>query len=473
MARRYLYELLEHGITSAARDETAPDRPVTARRALTVTQAARAIRRVLEGQLVDLWVEGEISNYRPYPSGHWYFTLKDAQSQLPAVMFAGDNRRVRFKVEEGAQVLARGRVSFYESGGRAQLMVTALEPTGLGARTLALRQLAERLQAEGLFDATRKKVLPLLPRKLGVVTSLEGAALRDVLQVARRRMPRLPVVISPTRVQGEGAEQSIARALRQLDQSGLTDVIILGRGGGSVEDLEVFSSEVVVRAVAACATPVISAVGHEIDQALCDLAADLRAPTPSAAAELAVPILSELEKRLEVSRQRIRGLILGQLTTKRARLAALVSALTDPRALVRTRRQDLDLLWQRAERGMQRRLVLARTHLSRLRERQAPQHPGRRLATAGGRLEVLRLRQRAALDARLDLARAGLQQAAASLHALSPLAVLGRGYAICLHRGKPLREARAVEPGSQLEVRLARGRLQAQVQRITDDEEGF
>src|SRR3990170_5310628 len=264
-----------------------------ARRVLTVSQLTSEIRAVLESTLGEIWVEGEISNCRLWNTGHLYFTMKDGGSQIRAVMFRSAVRSLKFKPEDGLHVVARGRVSVYEPKGEYQLVCDQMEPRGLGALQLAFEQLKKRLQAEGLFDAARKRPLPALPRKIGVVTSLDGAAIRDIINVLRRRYANAHLVIRPTRVQGEGAALEIARALKAIGRVPGVDVVIVGRGGGSIEDLWAFNEEVVARAIALMPVPVISAVGHETDVTIADFVADLRAPTPSAAAEIVVKAKEE------------------------------------------------------------------------------------------------------------------------------------------------------------------------------------
>jgi len=467
--RRFVYELFERGAAAApALAPGAPALPDAERgpRPLTVSQAVRAIRLQLEQTFCDLLVEGEVSNLSRPTSGHWYFTLKDDRAQLPAVMFAGDNRRVAFALREGLAVLARGRVTYYEGGGRAQLVVSRLEPSGIGARALARRQLAERLEQEGLFDPARKRRLPRLPRCLGVVTSATGAALRDIVKVAHGRLAALPIVLAPTRVQGDGADAEIARTLRQLDTSGHCDVIIVGRGGGSTEDLEAFSSEVVVRAVAACATPVISAVGHEVDVALCDLAADARAATPSAAAELAVPELAAITAALWQPVQRAVLLLRRRLAQARLRLAASSRALTDPRMLLLVRRQDLDRRSVQLQRLASGRVEGERQRLAALTERLRRASPAPRAARARAALDRAALRQLAALQRLLRAAAGRLQTAAAELDALSPLAVLGRGYAICTRGEHVVKDAQALRVDDDIGVRLERGAVLAVVRQV-------
>src|SRR5512140_379563 len=258
------------------------------RRVLTVSQLTSAVRELLEAEFPEIWVEGEISNGRIWNTGHFYFTLKDSTAQVKAVMFRSAIRYLRFKPEDGLHVVARGRVSVYDPKGEYQLVCEHPAPHGLGALQLAFDQLKKRLQAEGLFDAARKRPLPALPAKIGIVTSLDGAAVRDIIKVLRRRYPNAHLVIRPTRVQGEGAAADIARALGAIGRVPGVDVIIVGRGGGSIEDLWAFNEEAVARAIAQAPVPVVSAVGHETDFTIADFVADVRAPTPSAGAEMVV-----------------------------------------------------------------------------------------------------------------------------------------------------------------------------------------
>src|SRR5215831_16531678 len=278
--------------------EDAPQ-PVASRRVYTVTELTVRVRDQLEEQFFEVWVEGEISNCRLWNTGHLYFTLKDSSSQLKGLMFRSTLRYLKFKPADGLRVVARGKISVYEPKGEYQLVCEHMEPQGLGALQLAFDQLKKRLQAEGLFDAARKRPLPALPRKIGVVTSLDGAAIRDIIKVLRRRYANAHVVIRPTRVQGDGAAAEIAHGLRQIVKVPHIDVVIVGRGGGSMEDLWAFNEEPVARAISISPIPVISAVGHESDVTIADLAADVRAPTPSAAAELVVARKEEFSGRID------------------------------------------------------------------------------------------------------------------------------------------------------------------------------
>jgi len=290
--------------------------PIAARRVLTVTEVTVRVRDLLEAEFVEIWVEGELSNCRVWNTGHVYFTLKDAGAQLRAVIFRSALGHVKFKPADGLRVVARGRVSVYEPKGEYQLICEHLEPHGLGALQLAFDQLKKRLQDEGLFDAGRKRLLPALPRKIGIVTSLDGAAVRDIIKVLHRRYANAHLVIRPARVQGEGSALEIARGLRAIARVPGVDVVIVGRGGGSIEDLWAFNEELVARAIIASPVPVISAVGHESDVTIADLVADLRAPTPSAAAELVVAAKDDFCSRIDrlhdrlgaAARARVQGL---------------------------------------------------------------------------------------------------------------------------------------------------------------------
>src|SRR5918993_589559 len=300
-----------------------PARP--ARRVMTVSQLNASIRSLLEGQFSDLWVEGEISNCRVWNTGHMYFTLKDGNSQVRAVMFRMALRYLRFKPTDGLRVIARGQVSCYEPKGEYQVICEHMEPHGLGALQLAFDQLKKKLQAEGLFEAARKRPLPALPRKIGIVTSLDGAAIHDIIKVLRRRHPNAHLVIRPARVQGEGSARDVARAIRALGKVSGVDVIIAGRGGGSAEDLWAFNEELVARAIVDSPVPVISAVGHESDVTIADFVADLRAPTPSAAAELVVAAKDDFCHRIDRLSHRLAAAARGAIERRRATVHALTS----------------------------------------------------------------------------------------------------------------------------------------------------
>jgi len=292
-----------------------PAVPVATRRVLSVTELTVRVRDLLEAELSEVWVEGELSNCRVWNTGHVYFTLKDGASQIRAVIFRSALRYLKFKPADGLRVVARGRVSVYEPKGEYQLVCEHLEPHGLGALQLAFDQLKKRLQDEGLFDAARKRPLPALPRKIGIVTSMDGAAIRDIIKVLRRRYANAHLVIRPARVQGEGAAAEIARGLRAIGRVPGVEVVIVGRGGGSIEDLWAFNEEIVARAIAQCPVPVISAVGHETDVTIADFVADLRAPTPSAAAEIVVAAKDDFCGRIDRLHDRLRAAARGRVQT--------------------------------------------------------------------------------------------------------------------------------------------------------------
>jgi exodeoxyribonuclease VII large subunit len=446
-------------------DGQAPE-PVR-RRIVTVTELTRELRALIESGFGDVWVEGEISNCRVWNTGHLYFTLKDGGAQIKAVMFRSAYRYLRFKPEDGLHVVARGRLGVYEPKGEYQIVCEHMEPQGLGALQLAFDQLKKKLQAEGLFDAGRKRRLPALPRKIGIVTSLDGAALRDIVKVLRRRHPNAHLVVRPTRVQGEGAADDVAKALKAIARVAGVDVIIAGRGGGSTEDLQTFNEEVVARALAASPVPVISAVGHEVDVTIADFVADLRAPTPSAAAEMVVAAKDDFCARIDRLQRRLHA---------------------GARAAVERRRTAVHLLSsRRGLAGWHARLALRGRHAAELTHelrraaRAQASRQERRFRDLRLRLEARDLRRSlAAIRARLagadsglrgaaartrDRAAARLTGAAARLDTLSPLAVLSRGYAVCwtADRTRIVRSADAVAPGERVRITLYRGELECEV----------
>lgn len=408
-----------------------------------VSELTRHIKGTLEGAFGNVWVEGEISNFRKPASGHAYFTLKDAASQLRAVMFRSALAGVALPLKDGLLVRGYGQITVYEAAGDYQILLRKLEAAGEGELMLRLEALKKRLAAEGLFAAERKRTLPVLPQHVGIVTSPTGAAIRDVLQVLERRFANLHVVLAPVRVQGAGAADEIAAAIDLLNRRGGLDVLIVGRGGGSLEDLWCFNEETVVRAIVRSAIPVISAVGHEIDWTLSDFAADVRAPTPSAAAEMVVQGKAELERRVADLRRR---LALGAKTATlgwRNRLdrAARTPGLRDPLQVVRQAQQSVDFLAVRLQKALAG----------------LPQLVRQRAATAARRME-LAARMRLAEDRR------ALQHAEAQLRMLNPKGVLARGYSLTKTRdGKILRSAGDARPGMQLETEFADGAVRSTV----------
>ncbi len=440
---------------------------------LTVSELAAEIRGALERGLGEVSVVGEISNFRPAASGHCYFTLKDDRTQLPAVLFRAAAARLRFLPADGLEVIARGRVRFYDAGGKLQLYVESLEPRGLGALRLQLERLRQKLEVEGLLDPARKRPLPKLPRAIGIVTALGGAALQDMLKTLRGRFPNLRVVVRSVRVQGIGAELEIAEGIRDLERVPEVEVLIVGRGGGSVEDLWAFNDEGVARAIAACGVPVVSAVGHEIDVTIADLVADVRAPTPTAAAELVVPRKADLVAALAERRRALETGFRRGLSTVRRMLEALRLRLRDPRrsaALARLQSRDAA---ERLVRAFARRVVEWRDAVMRFDERLRLASPKRTVEAERERLRETPARLERVLRHRLELARERLAGVSSKLSSLSPLAVLDRGYSVVWKAGEtaPLRSAAEVEPGDELRVRLARGALRARVEGREDDGE--
>ncbi|MBM3770150.1 MAG: exodeoxyribonuclease VII large subunit [Acidimicrobiia bacterium] len=450
------------------RDRAPRRRPgASSGRALTVGQLTAQIRHLLESELFEVWVEGELSNCRLWNTGHLYFTLKDSSAQIKGVIFRSSLRYLRFKPEDGLKVVARGRVSVYDPKGEYQLVCEHLEPQGLGALQLAFEQLKARLQEEGLFDPARKRPLPALPRKIGLVTSTDGAAIRDILKVLARRHSTAHIVIRPARVQGEGASVEIARGLKALGHVPGVDVIIVGRGGGSIEDLWSFNEEIVARAITLCPVPVISAVGHETDVTIADFVADLRAPTPSAAAEMVIAAKDEFRARIDRLADRLRTSAVGRLRTLGRRLQLLTSrpALAGlPSRVANRGRHVAELSHALAHTG---RLTLQsrERHVRSLERRLRACDLRQRLAHVRTRLVGVDGRGAAALTRRLHRATTQLRECAGRLESLSPLAVLGRGYAVCWNadRTRIIRAATQATPGDRVRVTLAEGELDCDV----------
>lgn len=430
-----------------------------------VAQIDREVKFLLEDAYADIWIEGEVSNSRPSPAGHVYFRLNDWQEKatLEAVIFASDARRSRVGLKDGLRVRCRGKLTVFEPQGRFQLVASRVELAGLGELLARIEELKKRLAAEGLFDEARKKPLPRLPRTIGVVTSREGAAIRDVIEVAHRRFP-VRILLAHAAVQGDMAPMEIVWGLKVLDRRADVDVLLVTRGGGSIEDLMAFNDERVVRAIAACTKPVVSAVGHEIDFVLSDLVADVRAPTPSAAAERIVPEREVLRAEIGGLARRLAGSAREGVRELRRDLDALARAVEEPSSAIQAHRQVLDGLVARAERVARRRLAQARGRTGAADVRLAALHPQARLSADRRRLDDASGRVRAATRAAITACQARAQRCGAALGALSPVSVLGRGYSITLHAGRALREAAAVAAGDPLEIVVEKGRLRARVE---------
>ncbi len=435
---------------------------------LSVSDVTRLIRNSLEDQFQDVWIEGEISNLRAPSSGHLYFTLKDSQSQLRGVLFRSGALRLRFALQEGLAVIARGRISVYEPRGEYQLIVDSLEPKGVGAFQLAFEQLKERLSQEGLFDEARKRRLPAFPRTVGVVTSLTGAAIRDIVAVLRRRCPIVNILIAPVPVQGDGAGASIAEAIDALSAMPQVEVLIVGRGGGASEDLWAFNEEAVVRAIARSRVPVVSAVGHEIDVTLSDFAADHRAPTPSAAAEAVVPVLDEIMERLDELARRLSRIVDTMLQMQRHRFERSLNVLHEIRFRIQTEAQRLDELRDGLTRIFTEQLTTLHREMVERRHLLLAQGPQSRIQRS--LVLIPQLCKRLEQEARRGLIgrRQSVALQMAALDALSPLAILQRGFSIVqtVSDGRVLRRASDVAVGASVQVRLAEGQLVCQVDKV-------
>ena len=435
---------------------------------LSVSDVTRLIRNSLEDQFQDVWIEGEISNLRAPSSGHLYFTLKDSQSQLRGVLFRSGALRLRFALQEGLAVIARGRISVYEPRGEYQLIVDSLEPKGVGAFQLAFEQLKERLSQEGLFDEARKRRLPAFPRTVGVVTSLTGAAIRDIVAVLRRRCPIVNILIAPVPVQGDGAGASIAEAIDALSAMPQVEVLIVGRGGGASEDLWAFNEEAVVRAIARSRVPVVSAVGHEIDVTLSDFAADHRAPTPSAAAEAVVPVLDEIMERLDELARRLSRIMDTMLQMQRHRFERSLNVLHEMRFRIQTEAQRLDELRDGLTRIFTEQLTALHREMVERRHLLLAQGPQSRIQRS--LVLIPQLCKRLEQEARRGLIgrRQSVALQMAALDALSPLAILQRGFSIVqtVSDGRVLRRASDVAVGASVQVRLAEGQLVCQVDKV-------
>ena len=419
----------------------------------------------MEREFVEVWLEGEISNLRAPGSGHLYCTLKDDSSQIRAVVFRPTALRLRFGLEDGLHVIVRGRVTVYEPRGEYQIILEYLEPKGRGAQQLAFEQLKNRLAAEGLFDQDRKKPLPAFPRTVGLVTSLSGAAVRDMITVLHRRCPILHLILTPVSVQGEGSAEQIVAAVRSLITMGHVDVIIVGRGGGSSEDLWSFNDERVVRAIAESPIPIVSAVGHETDVTLADFVADVRAPTPSAAAEAVAPVLSEVLDRLGELIMRSRRAIRRHCDGTRSRLDLLVSHLANVRFRVLEDMQHVDGAVIRMRQAMQELLKRVWDQVHAFQHELIGRSPTGRVRHGTALVPQLRSRLEQVMRYRLDRRSHAARSCLARLHALSPLAILDRGYSIVetVPARRIIRDARQVTAGQEVVARLARGQLRCTV----------
>lgn len=451
---------------------TLEDQPLPGDEIYSITRLNREVRTILEGSFPPLLVQGELSNLARPASGHLYFSLKDNAAQVRCAMFRPRNRLLRFSPENGMQVLARAQVSLFEGRGEFQLIVEALEPYGAGAMQRAFEEIKRRLFEEGLFDAANKKELPAYPRVIGVVTSPTGAAVRDIIHVLGRRYPLTRLIIYPSAVQGEGAAGQLIAALELAERRAEADVLILARGGGAMEDLWCFNDERLARAIHRCKIPLISGVGHEIDFTITDFVADLRAPTPSAAAELATPDAAELAGAVQAARQKLQAWIKYRLRHCRQDVTQLEKRLPPPRRILQDRSQRLDTLASRARQNLRILLTGKNSALLVKRLQLKQMNPIRLLEIRRGKCAALRHRHAHAVELRLAGVRSRLERQIATLRAVSPQATLDRGYAIVtrMRDDTIVRDAAVLKEGEALKTRVAQGVFRSTVaERGPDD----
>lgn len=436
------------------------------RRTFTVTELNAQIRGLLEREFDDVWVAGEVSGCRVAASGHCYFTLKDKEAQLRCVCFRASLRYLRFKPQDGMAILARGRVDVFEARGEYQLLVDLIEPQGHGALQFAFEQLKQKLAAEGLFETARKRPIPKLPRRIGLITSPTGAVIRDMLQILERRFPGLHLRLYPVLVQGEGSVEAVCRALEYFSAGGWAQVVIVARGGGSLEDLWTFNEESVARAISGSAVPVISAVGHETDFTIADFVADLRAPTPSAAAELVICTRQELLDQLAAAQQKLLQAARYRIAMAGQRLhqQGLDRMTTTLHRAIGRRQQRIDELEYRMRDRMREELASGRRRFDSLVARLRRQDLRLRFAEARRRIEAAEASMEHRMRLRLTRSRGRLEPLVAHLTQLSPLKILDRGYAIVSnHRGEIVKTSGQAPVGTNVGIRLAQGRLIAEV----------
>lgn len=444
-------------------------------RIYSIKDLNRYIRMKLESDQVlsDVWIRGEISNFTHHSSGHMYFTLKDEGSRIRAIMFATHNKRLPFMPKEGARVIARGNVSVYERDGQYQFYATQMQPDGIGSLYLAYEQLKQKLDAEGLFDTARKRNLPTHPATIGVITSPTGAAVRDIITTLQRRYPQAAIVLYPVLVQGKGAAPSIVKAIEAMNHMEEAQVMIVGRGGGSLEELWAFNEEAVARAIYASAIPVISAVGHETDFTIADFVADLRAATPTAAAELAVPHQGELRDQLLQREQRLRNALRQRLDTSRERLTRLRRSpvLLHPRRYMLQHAERMDMLQQRLIRAAGNRSRLSAEKNARMRQVLERFNPREQIRSARKQTDMAQRQLESAMRA---ITKAGRQQLGAGirqLDALSPLKVMARGYSLVYDEQEQrlIKSLKDVQPGDSIKIKVSDGQLDCQVWGMKED----
>lgn len=432
----------------------------------TVSRLNQTVKQLLEAEMGQIWLSGEISNLSQPSSGHWYFTLKDERAQVRCAMFRNSNRRVTFQVQNGLQVLVRATLTLYEPRGDYQLLAESMHPAGDGALQQQFEQLKQRLSAQGLFDVQHKQPLPKPARQVGVITSASGAALHDILHILKRRDPSLPVIIYPTAVQGHEAPAQIVRAIELANRRNECDVLIVGRGGGSLEDLWSFNNEHVANAIFASRIPIVSAVGHETDVTIADFVADLRAPTPSAAAELVSRDRQELFRQLQAQRQRLEMAFDYYLAQRQQRLARLQHRLHQQHPQLRLARQQTQLIRmkQRLKDAIQHQLLLQKRQQQRFDQRLMQQSPQPRVHRAQQHIQQCHYRLQRALEKQINEYKQRFGEACSHLEAVSPLATLARGYSVTTTiDGQVMKKTAQISPGDQLKTRLHDGWVESQV----------
>lgn len=463
------------------RNKTTTANGPASREVLAVSELNRQAKRLLEGHFQQVWVQGEISNFARPQSGHWYFSLKDSKAQIRCAMFRNRNSLLRFKPAEGDELIARGRISLYEGRGDFQLIVDNLQPAGAGALQLQLEQLKEKLRLEGLFNNEHKRLLPEHPRHVAIVSSASGAALQDILTVFKRRAPQIQLSVYPVSVQGVGSAEQLTRAISLLGTQSASfktpvDAIVIARGGGSLEDLWSFNNEALARAIYQCGIPIVSAVGHETDFTVCDLVADVRAPTPTAAAELLSPDSSALVRALTTAATRLQRMMLSRLDNAAKDLAQTSRLLRHPGRRLEEHNQRCDDLQQRILRAMTNQLKSCRDTLGYNTAALLANSPRHSIELARGRLSSSQGRLVPAIRTTLNHNNANLAHYARMLHTVSPLATLQRGYAIVeledAGRFSILRDADQASPGQQLRARVAHGHVLAEVTSVENESSG-
>lgn len=430
----------------------------------SVEQLNLQIKQLLEGEFGTIFIQGEISNFKPHTSGHFYFSLKDSRSQITAVMFRGHNSKLKFKPHDGLEVIVRGRISVYEPRGNYQILCEGMEPVGAGALQKAFEQLKEKLRLEGLFESTRKKQIPSLPRHVAIVTSPTGAAIRDILNILKRRAPSLAVTIVPSIVQGDAAVESLCKSMMLAQQLKDVDVIIVGRGGGSIEDMWCFNSEKLARIIADCKIPVISAVGHEIDFTIADFVADLRAPTPSAAAELVSKSNLELIERLKTLGKVLNFTIQKKLNLSLSQLQLISRSLVDPQKKLEDLALRNDDLMTRLNLAVGNYFSHRRSDLKMLSHRiKSPQEV---LSSKTSQLKLIENKLSNRIQSKLEMQKAKLQKGISLLNTLSPLSVVERGYAIVTMNKQVVKDSLQIKIGESVEIRLAKGSAVAEIKEV-------